>query len=281
MMHRVAAAVVAQAADGREIRITLLGDSDGLPLVVLPGGPCRDPEYLGDLAGLADIRPLAILHVRGTSKTGGTSWGWWNDAADAVAALDRLGLHSADVLAHSAGTRLALSLATQYPERVRSLALITPPSTWLSGVEYDGAGLVADREEPEVAQAFASMLGPDPTDEEAFQRAWEREQPAGYGHWTERERSHAPVGGMSLAASTAWFDGIPADARERILRAPLPPTLIVGGALDILTGVAPVRAYAEQLGARLAMIPDAGHYPWVEQPAAFRRVIDPWATATR
>ncbi|MFK0401552.1 alpha/beta fold hydrolase [Microbacterium sp. NPDC090225] len=275
------AAVVAQAADGREIWITLLGDSEGLPLVVLPGGPCRDPEYLGDLAGLAEVRPLAILHVRGTSRTGGTSSGWWSDAADAVAALDRLGLDSADVLAHSAGTRLALSLVAQHPARVRSLALITPPSTWLSGVEYDGAALVADRAEPEVAQALASMLGPDPADEDEFQRAWEREQPAGYGHWTERERRHAPVGGMALAPSAAWFDGIPADARERILRAPLPPTLVVGGALDILTGVAPVRAYAEHLGAELAMIPDSGHYPWVEQPTAFRRVIDPWATATR
>jgi pimeloyl-ACP methyl ester carboxylesterase len=281
MMHSVGAAEVAQAADGRELWITRSGASDAPPVIVLPGGPCRDPEYLGDLAGLADIRSVAILHVRGTPKTGGVSRGWWHDAADAVAALDRLGLGAADVLAHSAGTRLALSLTAQHPDRVRSLALITPPSTWLSGVDHDGTDLVADRAEPEVAQAFASMLGPDPVDEAAFQRAWEREQPAGYGHWTEREKRHAPVGGMSLAASLAWFDDIPADARERILRAPLPPTLVVGGALDILTGVAPVRAYAERLGARLEMIPDAGHYPWVEQPAAFRRAIDPWVTASR
>lgn len=280
MMHSVGATVVAQATDGREIWITRIGSSDDTPLLVLPGGPCRDPEYLGDLAGLAGVRPLAILHVRGTSRTGGTSSGWWRDAADAVAALDRLGLVTADVLAHSAGTRLALSLATQYPGRVRSLALITPPSTWLSGVDHDGAVLVENRAEPEVAEAYASMLGPDPLDEEAFQRAWKREQPAGYGHWTERERVHAPVGRMSLAASAAWFDDIPSDARERILRASLPPTLVVGGALDILTGVAPLRAFAERLGAGLEMIPEAGHYPWVEQPTAFRRAVDPWVTAS-
>lgn len=280
MMQSVTAAVVAQAADGWEIRIDRIGASDAPALLVLPGGPCRDPEYLGDLAGLAEVRPLAILHVRGTPQTKGASSGWWRDASDAVAALDRLGLDTADVLAHSAGTRLALSLATRHPDRVRSLALITPPSTWLSGVGHDGAELVANRSEPEVADAYASMLGPDPLDEEAFQRAWEREQPAGYGQWTEREILHAPVGAMSLAASAAWFHGVPSDARERILRAPLPPTLVVGGALDILTGVAPVRAFAERLGAELEMIPDAGHYPWVERPEAFRRALDPWVAAS-
>lgn len=279
MMQRMAASLVAQTEDGQELHVTRVGDADAAPLLVLPGGPCRDPEYLGDLAGLSEIRPLAILHLRGTSKTGGVSRGWWRDAADAVGALDRLGLGTADVLAHSAGTRLALSLAAQHAERVRSLALVTPPSTWLSGVEHDGAGLVEERTEPEVAQAFASMMGPDPLDEEGFQRALGREHPAGYGHWDEREKLHASVGAMTLVASLAWFEAVPEDAREKVLRTPLPPTLVVGGELDILTGVAPVRAYAERLGAELAMIPDVGHYPWVEHPEAFRRVMDPWVTA--
>jgi pimeloyl-ACP methyl ester carboxylesterase len=29
-------------------------------------------------------------------------------------------------------------------------------------------------------------------------------------------------------------------------------------------------------GAQLAVVADAGHFPWVEQPAAFRRALDPF-----
>ncbi|WP_218683114.1 alpha/beta fold hydrolase, partial [Microbacterium sp. BF1] len=43
-----------------------------------------------------------------------------------------VGLESIDLVAHSAGTRLALATATQFPDRVRSMALITPPATWLT-----------------------------------------------------------------------------------------------------------------------------------------------------
>ncbi|WP_067495713.1 alpha/beta fold hydrolase [Actinoplanes sp. TFC3] len=53
------------------------------------------------------------------------------------------------------------------------------------------------------------------------------------------------------------------------------PVLVVAGAQDYLTGLAPVRALAELFPhGELAVIADSGHYPWVEQPAAFRRAVD-------
>ncbi|WP_244894808.1 alpha/beta fold hydrolase [Agreia pratensis] len=55
-----------------------------------------------------------------------------------------------------------------------------------------------------------------------------------------------------------------------------PPTLVVGGDQDLLTGVQPVRPYAAALDAELSFIADCGHYPWIEQPAAFRRMLDAW-----
>ena len=41
-------------------------------------------------------------------------------------------------------------------------------------------------------------------------------------------------------------------------------------------GVDPVRAYAKALTARLAFLPKCGHYPWIEQPEPFVRVLDSW-----
>jgi len=268
----------ATSDDGTRIAVLLLGAGTGPPVIVLPGGPCRSPEYLEDLAGLAEVRPLAVLHPRGTPATGGLSRGWWADAADVVAALDTLGLDRADVLGHSAGAQLALATVAQHPDRVRSLLLVTPSLAWLTGTEHDGAAIAGRRSEPVIARALASLAGPGPEDEAQFQAGSPIQRPAGYARWTRREQEHSPLGSTSLAASGAWSLGIPDDAVHRIRQAALPPTLVIGGTEDILVGDAPVRAGARALGAPLEMIEDCGHYPWVEQPESFRRFVDPWLT---
>jgi pimeloyl-ACP methyl ester carboxylesterase len=262
--------------DGTRVAVQIVGAVSGPPVIVLPGGPCRSPEYLEDLAGLAAVRPLAVLHPRGTPATGTLPRGWWADAADVVAAADALGLEQADLLAHSAGAQLALATAAQYPGRVRSLLLVTPALAWLTDTDHDGAAIAARRTEPVIARAMASMAGPAPEDEARFQEQSPVQRPAGYARWTRREQAHSPVGSTSMAAQAAWSRGIPEDAADRIRRAALPPTLAIGGTEDILVGDAPVRAGARALGTRLEMIEDCGHYPWVEQPDAFRRLVDPW-----
>lgn len=270
-----------ESEDGTRLGVQLVQLLDDTPVLVIPGGPCRDPSYLGSLAGLANVRSLAIMHPRGTAVTGGLSRGWWTDAADVITIADRLGLESFDVLAHSAGTRLALAVAAQHPNRVRSMALVTPPAAWLTSTAYDGASLAAKRTEPEVARAFASMEGPQPTDEGEFQKAIAAEAAGGYARWTEVEQRHSMIGAMSLAAASAWFTDIPADANQLIRDSRMPPTFVLGGALDILTGVEPVRAYASALGAELAFIERCGHYPWIEQPAAFRDAVGGWLRIAR
>ena len=114
------------ARDGVRIGVQLEGATGSPPVLVLPGGPCRDPSYLSGLAGLPGMHPLAVFHPRGTPVTRGLSNGWWNDAADVIAVADALGLHSLNILAHSAGTRLALAVAAQHPGRVRSMPSLLP-----------------------------------------------------------------------------------------------------------------------------------------------------------
>ena len=254
-----------------------LGDASGPAVIVLPGGPCRGPEYLGDLAGLADDHALVVLHPRGAPHSGGLSRGWWSDADDVVALVDALGLADVDIVAHSAGTRLALATAARFGERVRSLALVTPPAAWLTGASSDVASIAVNRAEPEVTEALAALEHGDASTETEYRALFLRQAPAGYARWTDRERAHAQLGAVSLAAATAWFRDIPSDAPERIraIHSP-PPTLVVGGDQDLLTGVQPVRDYAAALDARVAFIAECGHYPWIEQPAAFRELLDTW-----
>lgn len=256
--------------------VSTFGAPDAPPLVVLPGGPCRDPEYLEDLAGIGESAHVIVLHPRGTSRTGGLSRGWWTDADDVVALLDALHVPSASVLAHSAGTRLALATATRYPGRVASLALITPPATWLCGSPSDAATIGAARTEPEVVSALAAFNEDTATTDAGFVEQFQRQAPASYAKWTERERDHARVGRVSLAAASAWFGDIPGDAAKRIRSASLPPTTVIAGDADLLTGVQPVADYAAAIGAELVWLAACGHYPWVEQPAAFRDAVTTW-----
>lgn len=266
---------------GLPFAVTEAGASEAEPVIVLPGGPCRGPEYLLDLAGLDRTRRLIVLHPRGTPRSGGLSRGWWSDADDVIVLADSLGRERVDLLAHSAGTRLALAVATRYPHRVRSMTLVTPPADWLTGTQHDGDSVVLDRCLPAVAEALDSLDRDDPTTERAFHEGFQRQAPATYAHWSHVEEAHAALGDVSLAAALAWFSDIPADATDRIRAAPLPQTLVIGGGRDYLTGIQPVVDYAAALGARLSMIDDCGHYPWIEQPASFRRITDEWLSTVQ
>ncbi|GAB3148683.1 alpha/beta hydrolase [Microbacterium neimengense] len=267
------------SAASRPVVLTPLGSAEGHPIVVIPGGPCRPPEYLTDFAGIGDIHPLLVLHPCGTPASGGRSRGWWTDAEDVVAAIDMLELDAVHIIGHSAGTRLSLAVATRFPGRVRSLALVTPPATWLTGTAHDGDDLVALREDAEGIDGYTSVMNDEPVTQVAFEEAFQRQAPATYARWTATEQAHARIGRMNLSAAEAWFRDIPADAVELIRAASLPPTLVVGGDVDLLTGRRPVQEYAGALGAELAMIADCGHYPWVEKPTDFHRVLDAWLTA--
>lgn len=130
-----------------------------------------------------------------------------------------------------------------------------------------------------VREAITSLEQDDPDTEEAFRAAFLRQAPATYAHWNAEEQAHAHVGAVSLAAATAWFADIPHDVVDRIRAATLPRTLVLGGDQDLLTGVQPVIDYARMLGAEHRLVVDCGHYPWVEQPEAFRRLVGDWLAA--
>jgi len=55
------------------------------------------------------------------------------------------------------------------------------------------------------------------------------------------------------------------------------PVLVVAGGQDVVTGLAPMLAMADLFTAgRAVVIEQCGHYPWMEQPAAFRCAVDPF-----
>jgi pimeloyl-ACP methyl ester carboxylesterase len=52
------------------------------------------------------------------------------------------------------------------------------------------------------------------------------------------------------------------------------PTLVVGGSLDVLTPPSLSRELAGRFSAgRLEILEGAGHFPWVDEPNAFRSAV--------
>lgn len=268
-----------RGADGAELHYDIVGT--GCPVLVLPGGAPRDPEYIGTLAGLDADHELIVPHLRGAGRsplTEGPAGSWWHESADIELLRQHLGLDRLTVIAHSSGTRLAISYAAHHAERLDAFVLVTPPAHYLVDTPSDLAAIAARRTDPAFAAANA-RLGDSFETQQQFERWSADTAPAGYAHWGERERAHAAVGAQKLAALQSYFSiQPPADLPER-LRAVTAPVLVIAGREDALTGVDQAVALAGLFAAGTAtVLDDCGHYPWVEQPEAFtaavRRFID-------
>ena len=239
--------------DGSELCYRVSGSGD--PLIVVPGGPGRDADYLGDLGGLAEVagRTLVVPDLRGT---GGSPMP--DDpsvaraarlARDVEALRAHLGLGAVDVLGHSAGGNIAMLYAAQFPERVSRLLLITPGTAavgldladeeWEVSLErraaepwYAGARAAVDTDDntPELRLAFSPFL---------------------YSRWDDRAQSHAAAdeAQRNRLATAAYGEGADDLHRTR----------------ERLSGLAaPVRVVVQ---------PDVGHFPWVDDPAGFAALV--------
>jgi pimeloyl-ACP methyl ester carboxylesterase len=267
--------------DGTEIGCRVVGD--GPPLVCLPGGPGRAAEYLGDLGGLDKSRQLVLLDPRGVGLSA--------DPADlATFRVDRLvddveslrvhlGLDRMDLLAHSAGAVLATLYAAAHPEQLSRLILVTPglAAVDVYGTEEQlGAALERRAVEPwyTAARAALEKILVGDLSMEAFRAS----RPLYYGRWDEAAQAHATVGVTErhMAAREGFFAGAALDAPSTrvALRKLTAPVLLYAGDLDPMVTPALVREAAPLFNeATVVVQPGAGHFPWIDDPAAFSAAI--------
>jgi pimeloyl-ACP methyl ester carboxylesterase len=254
----------------------------------VPGGPGRASAYLEDLGGLARDRTLLLLDLRGTGRSelpaDRDSLAFPRLADDVEDVRRALGLHEVDVLGHSAGCHVALVHAARYPGSVRRLVLVTPSANGLADYADIQADVMRIRSlrsgEPwyaEVSRIQAEMAMLPENQRHRMERGL---RPFFYGRWDEHARAHAAAtdSQMSLRATAAFRPG-DADPAElpRLMRDVDAPTLVMVGGLDGITGVIAGRIVAEHLPNaqpnELAEVAGSGHYPWIDEPAAFAAAV--------
>ena len=269
--------------DGTKLAYAEVGH--GEPLLCIPGGPGRAAAYLEDLGGLATDRTLVLLDNRATGRSevpADPSSLRFDRLADDVEALRlHLGLDAVDLLGHSAGTVVAQCWASAHPDRVRSLVLVTPSGGLQGSNRTDVADIVATRaDEPWYADAAEALTGLPTASRSEQQMLWRAIRPLMYGRWDERTQAHAATADTQsskraeLGYEPAAEDDVDLAAIVGRLASVTAPVLVVGGERDAMTGIAAAHAVAACFpAARTVVLPRAGHFPWVDEPAAFAQVV--------
>jgi pimeloyl-ACP methyl ester carboxylesterase len=253
-------------ANGVEICTEAFGDASD-PAVLLVMGLAGsmvwwDERFCALLAG----RGLYVIRYdhRDTGRSvtydpGRPGYSGADLVADAAAVLDGHGIPAAHVVGLSAGGALAQVLATDHPERVRSLVLIS--TSFALG--DDRAPLPGPSEE---LAGFFETPPPDATDRKAIAEdlvAYQRVLAGGRRPFDERHARDVVRIDIARArnhASARNHELIEGAAPSRPLSAITAPTLVIHGTADPIFPPEHGEALAGAIpGARLTLLDGAGH----------------------
>jgi pimeloyl-ACP methyl ester carboxylesterase len=266
--------------DRTELAYQVVGS--GPPLVCIPGGPGQAVEYLGELGGLSDHCTLILLDNRGTGASQAprdpTTFRVDRLVEDVEALRDHLGLDQLDLFGHSASGGICLLYAAEHPQRLHRLVLVDP-SLRVVGMQSDlGVDEVLARRahEPWYADAFAALRAEAASPQELEWFRW-LSAPLLYGRWNDAARKQAAAEPAQFAreAMEGFYAGFEEDPTlPKRLAALTVPVLLVVGEYDIWPTCTAVRKLANLLdNAELAVLPRAGHFPWVDDPEIFAATV--------
>ncbi|HEY7149302.1 MAG TPA: alpha/beta hydrolase [Gaiellaceae bacterium] len=271
-----------ETADGRALSYTKLGS--GEPLVCHPGGPGIPVAIFDDLAGLDRDLELILLSPRGVDDSDPAATYELEDyAADLEELRAHLGLEAFDLFGHSAGGFMSMVYAATRPERVKRLVLCgSLPRFSDESREAFGRFLDERESDPQFAEAVAARRAREedpPEDEAELARLALLGLPLLFGRYGEKERAFvqraAESGGGYHLPALVYFNERVAPTFD--LRPLLPwitaPTLVLTGELDPwgLGGAAELESLIPD--ARVVVLDQVGHMPWVEDPERFRSEV--------
>jgi pimeloyl-ACP methyl ester carboxylesterase len=254
--------------DGIELEYEIRGT--GEPVVLIHAGVCA--EFFGPLAEpLAARQTVLRYHRAGYADSDHVegALGFSEQAAHCRALMRHVGIERAHVVGHSSSASMALQLALDAPDAVRSLVLMdtarpaVPSPTQQQFVQTVAAPALERYTAGDIVTAVDTWMrgvcGP------VYRDALERVLPGAF------EQALADAGtffGQELPAVMAWTFG-PKEAA--LIRQ---PTLVVTGANSIATFHERARLLLEWLpNAEPYELPDATHLLQVENPGALAEAL--------
>jgi 3-oxoadipate enol-lactonase len=186
-------------------------------------------------------------------------------ADDAARLIDELALGPVIWVGLSMGGMVGQELALRHPGRVRALVLANTTSGYPAEAQAGWSQRIAA-----IAQGGLESIV-DGALQRWFHAGFHARQAQTVAHWRAR------VLGCDAAAYIACCQAIATVDTTARLPGIAVPALVIAGALDQGTPPEMARVIAQGIpGARLAILPEASHLSVLEQPLAFRRVVDDW-----
>lgn len=228
----------------------------GLPVVPVHGDWTTSASWTR-LAGELTERWLLAPDLRGRGKTRGPDHGYSvaELASDLSVFLDAVELERVHLVGHGLGAAVCAELALRDAKRVATVTLIAPPP--VDGTPADAMDESLPETYKSSSRSFAHALG-ELAPKAPRDMLWAGLIEDGY-----KQR---------LSAAQANIEALRAWAPGDTLRGLSMPRRVVVGALDPRAGATATRA-AAALGCDCVKIPDAGHYPQLEDPEALAEAV--------
>lgn len=261
----------------------------GTPAVLLSGGPGFTVDYI---VPVGDFLPAGyrriFLEQRGTGKSRPASLSPESMTLQRVVEdLEALRLHLKQdrllLVGHSWGGMLAMAYAVAHPDRVDRLILIGSGGPTLEFVQWFGDNIDA-RLRPEDVEArsywrLAVKNGVD-RDKATLEEVraitpayfFDRKKGLDFAGALEDGALRQDVNGLLFGDLAKRYDL--RDGLNKLTR----PVLIVQGHQDPIGDKTAEDIHALIPGSTLAYINKAGHFPWLEQPEEFKRIVAAFLT---
>jgi proline iminopeptidase len=256
----------------------------GVPVALLHGGPGAC-DYLAPVAEMIeDLAECLRFDQRGCGRSEDKPP---YDMQSAIADLDGLriacGVEQWTLVGHSWGCCLALAYAVEYPERVVSMALISPHGLLGRGKWNDeyrtNFSLRLTRETQKRYVELRNRL-PDATGEEIRQiqdELSEIQRPTDCAPGLDPSKfpqfDHRPNFEVNSILTKAW-NAFAADNEFQIEAKTLAmPKLILHGEEDPRPAWQNKQFAQDSTHATFRLIPRAGHFPWIESPQVLSNAL--------
>lgn len=288
-------------ADDPQIYVREVGHGPQTVVMLHGGWGAEHGGLVTAVRGLEDGRRFVLYDQRGSLRS---------PAPDESITFDRhiedlellrreLGVERLTLVGHSMGAILASAYATRYPTRIERLVLISP--AYLKNP-------IPESEKPLQHQGYLAaqtFLGREAVAQELRAFRLERTEPplssqeetakyrigmaarmlADVGKWRRLEGGRALFKAHVGALTTRTYPAGGWDYVTEFARRAYPVGIIVGDHDFLDMGTPLLSAWARSVPRlELSVLPGAGHLPWIDQPEAFRtllqRHIDRGAAAT-
>jgi pyruvate dehydrogenase E2 component (dihydrolipoamide acetyltransferase) len=252
--------------DGRELNVLLAGGGDGAPLVFLHGLGGSQSTWQVVLGDLVEQHRVAAIDLpgHGTSDRSTTADYSIGGIATAIAeAIGKLGMKRPVLIGHSLGGAVALRIAAESPGSLSGIVAIDSAGLGKE-ISADLTAIMTGQPGPDTARALLQL----------FYEDQKLVNERGVHEMAQSQQADGAWAAQQAVANAAFGGGTQVDEARIDPASVSVPVLLIWGEHDrVLPMQQATASLAAFPDAMLAVVPNVGHVPQVENPTRTAKLI--------